>query len=406
MAGYSPLVVQVGGKGSEGWQVHTQATKAAAAGEDVVFLSVGDPDFSTPDGITDRAIEALDGGDTHYTQVAGRPALRIAVASYVSRLTGVEYTRDNVTATAGTQNALFSASLCLLTAGDEVIIPDPAYLTYEASLRICGATLVPVDLTEAFRLDPATIAAAITPRTKAIMVNSPANPTGVVATQEELAAIAEMAIEHDLWVISDEVYAELVFSELDVSTEPLTVHHSIAALPGMAERTVVLGALSKSHAMTGWRLGWAVGPAELMLHMENLMLSMNYGLPGFIQEAGVVAIENHAADVVSMREIYRRRRDLTTFMLDDAPGLELLVPEGGMFVLADVRGTGFTSAQFSQTLFDEQRVSVLDAANFGDRGDGWVRISFTIDDVRLAEGCRRIVDFCHTPRSGPHSFQR
>jgi len=398
MPDFSPLVVQIGGKGAEGWAVHTAARKAAAAGEDVVFLSVGDPDFDTPEGVVDRAIEALDNGDTHYTQVAGRPPLRRAMASYVSRLTGVEHDRRNVTATAGTQNALFSTSLCLLTAGDEVIIPDPAYLTYEASLRICGAALVPVALTDTFRLDPATIAAAVTPRTKAIMVNSPANPTGVVASPDELAAIAAIAIEHDLWVISDEVYAELVFSDTDGDTAPASHHHSIAAQPGMAERTVVLGALSKSHAMTGWRLGWAVGPPDLMLHMETLMLSMNYGLPGFIQEAGVVAIEQHAAEVTKMREIYRRRRDLTTFMLAEAPGLELLVPEAGMFVLADVRGTGLTSAEFSQALFDEQRVSVLDAANFGDRGDGWVRISFTIDDVRLAEGCRRIVDFCHTPR--------
>jgi len=396
MPEFSPLVVQIGGKGSEGWAVHTAARKAADAGEDVVFLSVGDPDFGTPVGIVDRAIEALDGGDTHYTQVAGRPALRNAIASYVSDLTGVDYAKDNTTTTAGTQGALFSTSLCLLTAGDEVIIPDPAYLTYEASLRICGATLVPVALTDSFRLDPATIAAAVTPKTKAIMVNSPANPTGVVATLDELAAVAAIAVEHDLWVISDEVYAELVFDEADDGAE--ATHHSIAAQPGMAERTVVLGALSKSHAMTGWRLGWAVGPPDLMLHMENLMLSMNYGLPGFIQEAGVVALEQHAADVANMREIYRRRRDLTTFMLAEAPGLEVLVPEGGMFVLADVRGTGFTSAGFSQALFDEQRVSVLDAANFGDRGDGWVRIAFTIDDVRLAEGCRRIVDFCHTVR--------
>ncbi len=396
MPDFSPLVVQIGGKGSEGWAVHTAATKAAAAGEDIVFLSVGDPDFDTPEAVVDRAIEALDSGDTHYTQVAGRPALRTAMASYVSRLTGVHYRSDNVTATAGTQNALFSASLCLLAAGDEVIIPDPAYLTYEASLRICGATLVPVDLTNQFRLDPDKIAAAVTSQTRAIVVNSPANPTGVVASPEELAAVAAIAIEHDLWVISDEVYAELVFGNSD--TGPASHHHSIAAQPGMAERTVVLGALSKSHAMTGWRLGWAVGPANLMLHMENLMLAMNYGLPGFIQEAGVVAIEHHAADVANMREIYQRRRDLTTFMLADAPGIELLAPEGGMFVLADVRGTGFTSAEFSQVLFDEQRVSVLDAANFGDRGNGWVRISFTIDDVRLAEGCRRIVDFCHTPR--------
>lgn len=398
MPEYSPLAERVGGKGSEGWVVHSAAVKADAAGEDVVFLSVGDPEFGTPAGIVDRAIEALDGGDTHYTQVAGRPQLRRSVASYVSELTGVDYTRDNVTVTAGTQNALFATSLCLLTEGDEVIVPDPAYLTYEASLRIAGAVLVPVDLTDSFRLDAAAIAHAVTERTKAIMVNSPANPTGVVATLDELAAIAAIAVEHDLWVISDEVYSELVFTTPEAGSEADGAHHSIAAQPGMAERTVVLGALSKSHAMTGWRCGWAIGPAELMLHMENLMLCMNYGLPGFIQEAAIVAIERHAADVADMREIYRRRRDLTTFMLADAPGIELLVPQGGMFVLADVRGTGLTSSSFSQLLFDEQRVSVLDAANFGDRGDGWVRISFTTDDVQLAEGCRRIVDFCHTPR--------
>lgn len=396
MPGFSPLVERVAGKGAEGWAVHTAAVKAAANGEDVVFLSVGDPDFATPDGIVDRAIEALDAGDTHYTPVAGRRPLRESIAGYVSRLTGVEYTAANVTAAAGTQNALFSSSLCLLTEGDEVIVPDPAYLTYEASLRVAGATLVPVGLTASFRLDPDAIAGAVTPRTKAIMVNSPANPTGVVASVDELAGVAAIAIEHDLWVISDEVYAELIFT--NAGDGPTTQHHSIAAHPGMAERTVVLGALSKSHAMTGWRLGWSVGPPALMQHISTLTLAMNYGLPGFIQEAAVVAIEQHAADVVSMREIYRRRRDLTTFMLAEAPGIELLVPEAGMFVAADVRGTGLTSAQFSQLLFDEQRVSVLDAANFGDGGDGWVRIAFTIDDVRLAEGCRRIVDFCHTPR--------
>lgn len=395
MPDFSPLVDRVGGRGANGWAVHTAATKAKAAGGDVVILSVGDPDFATPEGIVDRAIEALDEGDTHYTQVAGRPLLRAAIASYVGTLTGVDYTAANVTAAAGTQNALFNTSLCLLAAGDEVIVPDPAYLTYEASLRVGGATLVPVPLDNDFRLDATALVEAVTSRTKAIMVNSPANPTGVVASEDELAAIAALAIEHNLWVISDEVYAELVFGDPETNRPG---HQSIAAFPGMAERTVVLGALSKSHAMTGWRLGWAVGPAALMDHMENVALCMNYGTPGFVQEAAIVAIRQHDADVAAMRAIYRRRRDLTTFMLAEAPGIRLLIPEAGMFVLADVRGTGLSSAEFSEQLFAEQRVSVLDAANFGDRADGWVRISFTIDDVSLAEGCRRIVDFCHTSR--------
>ena len=355
-----------------------------------MVLSVGDPDFATPEGVVDRAIEVLDEGDTHYSDIAGRPHLRSAIADYVGRLAGVVYEPANVMVSAGTQNALFNASLCLLGPGDEVIVPDPAYLTYEASLRVGGATLVPVPLTDDFRVDPQAVAAAVTGQTRAVIVNSPANPTGVVASRDELRAIAELAVANDLWVVSDEVYAELVFGR--------ERHHSIAAEPGMAERTVVVGALSKSHAMTGWRIGWAVGPTELVRHMATVALCMNYGLPGFIQEAATVAIEKHGPDVDDMREIYRRRRDLTTFMLADAPGLELLVPEAGMFVLADVRGTGLSSREFSELLFDEQRVSVLDAGNFGSRADGWVRISFTVDDVRLAEGCRRIADFCHTTR--------
>ncbi len=393
MPEFSSLVDRAGGKGAEGWAVHFAARQAEARGEDVVVLSVGDPDFGTPAGIVDRAIKALDDGDTHYSDIPGRPRLRSAIADYVSRLTGVHYGGSNAIVCAGTQNALFNTSLCLLETGDEVIVADPAYLTYEATLRLGGATLVPALLDDRFRLDPEAIRKAVTARTKAIMVNSPANPTGVVATPDELSSIAAIALENDLWVISDEVYAELVFAD-----ETNREHHSIAACAGMAERTVVIGAVSKSHAMTGWRLGWAVGPPSLIKHMTTVALAMNYGLPPFIQEAAVAALEDHAPDVDDMRAIYQRRRDLTTFMLADAPGLELLVPEAGMFVLADVRGTGLTSADFSRKLFDEQRVSVLDAANFGGRADGWVRISFTIDDVRLAEGCRRIVDFCHTPR--------
>ena len=394
MPEFSPLVDRAGGKGAEGWAVHFAARQAQARGEDVVVLSVGDPDFGTPEGVTDRAIEALDEGDTHYTDIPGRPALRSAIADYVGRLAGAEFESQNVMVSAGTQNALFNTSLCLLGPGDEVIVPDPAYLTYEATLRIGGATLVPSPLTDHFRIDPYAIRDAVTPATKAIMINSPANPTGVVATEDELAAVAELAVENDLWVISDEVYAELVFCDGVADRH----HQSIAAQPGMGERTVIVGALSKSHAMTGWRMGWAVGPPALVRHMATVALAMNYGLPPFIQEAAITAIVDHQSSVDAMREIYRRRRDLALFMLGDAPGVEVLAPEAGMFVIADVRDTGMTSSDFSRRLFDEQRVSVLDAANFGSRADGWVRISFTIDDVRLAEGCRRIVDFCSTRR--------
>lgn len=367
--------------------MHGQARAAQRRGEDVVILSVGDPEFSSPEGVVQRAVSALREGDTHYSDVQGRPELRAAVADHVGTLVGVPFQPSNVMIGAGTQNALFNASLCLLGVGDEVIVSDPSYLTYEATLRIGGAELVPVPqpANTGFRVDPDAVRAAVTARSKAIMVNSPSNPMGTVATPDEIAAIAAVALEHDLWVLSDEVYAELVFDGQ---------HHSPAGQPGMKERTVIVGGLSKSHAMTGWRLGWAVGPTDLIEHMYRVGLAMNYGLPGFIQAAGITAIRDHAADVDSMRAVYRRRRDLVASALAPAPGVEVLSPQAGMFVLADVRGTGLTSAEFSEQLFERTRTSVLDAANFGEAADGWVRISFTIDDRSLDEGCRRIVEFC------------
>ena len=391
---FAPAAERVGGRGAEGWAVHAMARQAERRGEDVVVLSVGDPEFETPRPIADRAVAAIRDGDTHYSDIAGRPWLRAAVAAHVGRLTGTaHYGPANVIVAAGTQNALFNASLCLLGEGDEVIVPDPAYLTYEATLRVGGATLVPValDVESGFRLDPGAIADAVTPETKAIMINSPANPTGMVASVEEIADIADIARSADLWVISDEVYAQLVFDG--------TEHHSIAAQPDMIDRTVVVGGLSKSHAMTGWRIGWAVGPEDLVTVMNRLGLAMHYGLPGFVQEAALAALEGNEAEVDpavdDMIESYARRRDLTLRLLADVPGVEVLRPDAGMFVLADIRGTGLTSGEFSLRLFEAEKVSVLDAGNFGPEGDGWVRLSFTVDDDRLTEGLHRIARFSH-----------
>ncbi|AGI22891.1 aspartate aminotransferase [Pseudomonas sp. ATCC 13867] len=374
------------GPGVAAWDIHYAAIAAQREGRDVIVLSVGDPDFATPDFITEAAVTSLRAGDTHYSDVAGRPELRQAIAALHERRCGQAVAAENVIVVAGAQNGLFAAAMCLLEQGDEVIVFDPVYVTYEATLKSTGAVLVPVPTRaeRGFRLDAADLAAAITPRTKAIFFANPNNPTGVVLNREELLAIAELAGAHDLWVVVDEVYEGLTFER---------EHQGFAALPGMAERTLSIGSLSKSHAMTGWRAGWIVANPTLVGHLENLALNMLYGLPGFVQEAARVAVERHDEVVSSMRGIYRRRRDLVVAALSDCPRVKVLKPEAGMFVMVDVRDTGLSSLDFSWQLFHATGVSVLDAAAFGPQAEGFVRLSFGLSDESMAEACARIIRF-------------
>ncbi|MEE9101475.1 aminotransferase class I/II-fold pyridoxal phosphate-dependent enzyme [Pseudomonas nitroreducens] len=386
---YSSLVDRMVGPGVAAWDIHYAAIAAQREGRDVIVLSVGDPDFATPDFITEAAVTSLRAGDTHYSDVAGRPELRQAIAALHERRCGQATAAENVIVVAGAQNGLFAAAMCLLEPGDEVIVFDPVYVTYEATLKSTGAVLVPVPTRacNGFRPEAADLAAAITPRTKAIFFANPNNPTGVVLNREELLAIAELARAHDLWVVVDEVYEGLTFER---------EHQSFAALPGMAERTLSIGSLSKSHAMTGWRTGWVVANPTLVAHLENLALNMFYGLPGFVQEAAWVAVERHDEVVSSMREIYRRRRDLVVAALSDCPRVKVLRPEAGMFVMVDVRDTGLSSLDFSWQLFHATGVSVLDAAAFGPQAEGFVRLSFGLSDESMAEACARIIRFVET----------
>jgi arginine:pyruvate transaminase len=383
---YSNLVDRLQGKRTSAWEIHYSAQKALAQGEDVILLSVGDPDFATPEVIVERAVTALRSGDTHYSEVAGRAALRTAIAQEHTRATGHAVAAENVIVVAGTQNGLFAASLCLCETGDEVIVPEPMYLTYEASVRTSGATLVPVpvDPTRGFHIDCYALEAAITPRTKAIFFATPCNPTGVVMPRADLERIAQLACQHDLWVLADEVYGDLTF-ERD--------HLSIASFTGMAGRTVTISSLSKSHAMPGWRIGWVIGPALLVEHLERLALCMLYGLPGFIQQAALTALEHKVQIVADMRELYRRRRDVVYNRLRQVPGLRCLLPEAGMFMMVDVTGTGLSAFDFTWQLFREQGVALLDASAFGDTASGFVRFGFVVDEARLVDACERIATF-------------
>jgi len=383
---YSSRVEGLQGRRTSAWEIHRVAQQAAANGNDVIVLSVGDPDFATPAPIVERAIDALRGGDTHYSAVSGRDPLRAAIAEEQARMTVCTVSAANVIVTAGAQNGVFATSLCLLEAGDEVIVPEPMYLTYEACVRAAGATLVPVpvDPARAFHLDCDALERAVTARTKAIFFATPCNPTGVVMPRADLERIARLACEHDLWVLSDEVYADLTFER---------EHVSIMSLPGMAERTVTLGSLSKSHAMAGWRVGWAIGPTQLIEHMGRLALAMLYGLPGFIQQAALTALQEKSSIVAQMRDIYRRRRDVVFERLSRVPRLRCLLPEAGMFMMVDVSGTGLDTVDFTWQLFRAQGVSVLDASAFGETANGFVRLGFVVDEARLAEACERIAAF-------------
>nr|WP_298684807.1 aminotransferase class I/II-fold pyridoxal phosphate-dependent enzyme [uncultured Dongia sp.] len=383
---YSRFVDRMAGEGAAAWDLHVEALTQKRAGRDVIILSIGDPDFDTPPAITEEAVRLLRDGDTHYADILGLPRARAAVAAQHTRLTGQTIGPEQVAIMSGAQSGLFAAAMNILDQGDEALVLEPMYVTYEATIQASGAKLVRVPLKAAnnFRLDLANLDAAITPKTRAIFFASPSNPTGVVLNRADLEGIAALAKKHDLWVVSDEVYSTIIFDG---------EHVSICGLDGMAERTVTINSLSKSHAMTGWRFGWLVGPEELIGHVGNLGLANMYGLPPFIQNASAAALESDIPQVEEMRVIYQRRRDMTMAALGQLPGIICRSPAAGMFMMADVRGTGMSGNDFAWALFRETGVATLDATAFGPSAEGHLRISFAIDEKNLSEACRRIAAF-------------
>ena len=386
---YSSIIERVSGSSADVWDSHYEAVAAKKRGEDVIVLSVGDPDFDTPPAVIDAAERAMREGDTHYTSIKGNNELRSYIAASHQQSSGQVVDLDNVILTSGAQNALFALTQCIAEAGDEVIVLQPMYVTYEATIQATGAKLVPVvlDVASGFRLDVDALRQAINVNTCAIYFATPSNPTGITLKLDELQSIAELAIEHDLWVVADEVYNDFVFDN---------EFHHIASLPGMAERTVTIGSMSKSYAMSGWRLGWAIAPHKLIENMELLALCMLYGLPGFIQQAGLHALTHCRQDMIDMREIYRRRRDILFDAFSTMPGLQPLKPDAGMFIMVDVRGTGLTAPEFVERLFAYCGVSVLDATAFGASAAGYVRVSYTTNDEQLIDAMSRISNFLNS----------
>lgn len=380
---YSGLTQRIAGEGAAAWQIHDRALEMREQGADVLLLSVGDPDFDTPLPIVQAAINSLLAGDTHYSQVRGTRDVRDSIARRHRRRSGQVVDADHVIVMPGAQCAVYSVVQCLLDPGDEVIVAEPMYVTYEGVFGACGAKVVPVAVRpeNGFRVDPADVAALITPNTRAIVLNSPNNPSGASLPLMIWQELALLCIRFNLWLISDEVYSDLLYEG---------EHISPASLPGMAERTATINSLSKSHAMSGWRVGWVIGPKPLIDHLEHLSLCMLFGIPDFVQKAAQVALDGNLPEVAMMREEYRQRRDLVCASLNASAGLRAVRPDGGMFVMVDVRQTGVCAQRFAERLLEGYGVSVLAGEAFGPSAAGHIRIGLVVDQQKLADACRRI----------------
>jgi arginine:pyruvate transaminase len=384
---YSPLVERIAGEGADAWIIHYAARAAHERGEDVIMLSVGDPDLDTPAPVLERAIERLRSGDTHYTPATGRQHLREAIAAAHCARTGQAVEAAHVIFLAGAQNALFATSMCIAGPGDEVIALEPLYPSYPATLQVSGARMVRVaaPASRGFRVDLAALEASITPRTRALFFATPNNPSGVILSAADLAVIGELARRHSLWVVADEVYAGLA---------PGGRVPSLAT--ELPEQVVTISSLSKSHSMPGWRAGWLVGPRQLVIHVEAMAQCMLFGLPGFIQEAAVTALSVADAAESRIREYCAARRDFLLAGLDGVPGLKCFVPDAGMFMLVDVRDTGLSGYDFMCELYKTERVSVLDGGAFGRETGGFVRVCFATDEALLRQAIVRIRRFVAT----------
>lgn len=380
---YASRMHQMAGNGSNAWDIHFMAVEKRACGERIILLTVGNTDFLSPEQAVTAVHDSLAAGRTHYSSPAGGRPIREAIARWHASNTGQAICADQVVVTIGAQNALLTAALCLVEPGDQVLVPEPMYATYPGTIAAAGGEIVSIRSPAKKRFHPLIneMEAAIGPRTRAIFLATPNNPTGAVYTREELSAIAALCRNHDLWLVSDEVYGELIYEGRHVSP---------SIIPGMAERTITIGSLSKSHAMAGWRLGWMIGPPELAHHAGQVALCSTTGIPTFLQEAVVVALEQFPHGLPELQTAYRRRRDRLCNWIEVIPGLSCHRPEGGMFVMMDARATGVSAYDFAKGLVVEEGVAILPADGFGDSATGHLRINLGVADAEIDEAAQRL----------------
>ncbi len=358
----------------------------AATMDDVISLGIGEPDFVTPQAVLDAGMASLRAGHTHYTSNNGTIELRNGISRHLKRLYNVEYDPAlELVITVGVSEAMYLALTAILNPGDEVIVPQPCFVSYTAEVSLAGGTPVPIAtrVENNFQVTAEEVERAITRHTKALLIGYPNNPTGAVLERETLEAIARVAQKHDILVISDEIYDRLVYG-ID--------HVCFASLPGMWERTILLGGFSKAYAMTGWRLGYAAAPPEILGAMKKIHQYTIMSAPTTAQDAALVALEHGEAAIEEMRQRYDRRRRLIVDGLNSI-GLKCFEPRGAFYAFPSVRGSGMDDAEFAERLLDEERVAVIPGRAFGIGGAGYVRCSYATAYEKIEQALERIARF-------------
>ncbi|MGA7671423.1 MAG: pyridoxal phosphate-dependent aminotransferase [Nitrolancea sp.] len=365
------------------FDVLLRAKALEAQGRNVVHLELGEPDFDTPAHIVEAGVDALRSGQTHYTPAAGIPELRQAIADYISNTRGVDVGPERVVVTPGGKPIMFFVILALVGPGDEVIYPDPGFPIYESVINFAGAKSVSLQLREEkeFGFDPSDLERLVTDRTKLVIVNSPHNPTGGIVSDDALQTLARLANERGFMVLSDEIYTRIVY---DGSPK------SVVSLPGMLDRTIILDGFSKTYAMTGWRLGYGVMPAELAEHVTRLVINCNSCTPGFSQHAAVAALTGPQDCIDDMVVEFRHRRDAIVNGLNEIPGISCLKPAGAFYVFPNITELGRSSNEVADLLLNEGGVALLSGTAFGKAGEGYLRLSYANSLPNIEEALDRI----------------
>ncbi|MEM2202086.1 MAG: pyridoxal phosphate-dependent aminotransferase [Candidatus Bathyarchaeia archaeon] len=362
------------------FEVLARAKALEKQGKEIIHLEIGEPDFDTPQNIKEAAVKALYAGYTHYVPAAGIPELREAIAEYISKTRNIPVDPEEVVVTPGAKPIMFFAILACVERGEEVLYPNPGFPIYESMINFVGAKPVPIPLKEEndFRLDHEYVKAKITKKTKMIILNSPENPTGGILTREDLKVIADcIANRDDVIVLSDEIYSRIIYEG---------THESIASLPGMKEKTIILDGFSKTYAMTGWRLGYGVMRKDLAEKITQLMINSNSCTCAFVQMAGVEALKGPQDSVEKMVAEFRKRREVIVSGLNNIKGITCKKPKGAFYVFPNIKGTGKKSKEFSDYLLNEAGVAVLPGTSFGKYGEGYLRISFanSVENIKKA----------------------
>ena len=383
----SHRITHITGGGSDGWDVFYKARRMIAEGQPVVELTIGEHDIGTSPAILNAMHDAAIGGHTGYAMVPGTLALRETVAARIQARTGVVTTPDNILITPGGQAALYAAHTAVCDPGDTAVYIDPYYATYPGTVRSVGAIAKAIVTSPDTQFQPT--AAALLEATKgatSLLVNSPNNPTGAVYSADTLQAISDACIANDLWLISDEVYDTQVWEG---------THISPRSLPGMAERTLVIGSMSKSHAMTGSRVGWVCGSQDAIEQLLNLATHTTYGVAGFVQDGAEFALNQGDAIEEGVAAPFRRRRDLTMQALAGQNIVRAVPAQGAMYVMLDIRATGMDGESFANALLDEELIAVMPGESFGQAAAGHLRVAMTIDDARYIDALERLIAFAH-----------